>query len=474
MERLSTEAYGERDEESLYKFLKYCQAAAVKKGCFQIASISLEVKYMDPLAVLESIYEREALHFYMEHPLTEEAIAGAESVVEGSFEGPERFQKAKTFARDVLENMICIGDLGMPFSGPHFFASFTFFDVSEPEEAFFCPGKVFLPRWQVSNYGGVYGAVANVKVEAGSDLGILAKKIWAAHLKFNAFDYKRIGLAEDRDVESIKRIPVGGLDWYKEAVEAGVRGIRQGRYEKIVLARALDLKKERGFDALGSLNRLRTQFPECFACSVGNERGQSFIAAAPERLLKVSSGKLLTEALAGSAPRGKHVQEDAFYGQGLLSSEKDLREHQVVIDSIVRHLKALGISYNISKRPKLRKLANVQHLLSLIEAELPEGVNLLDVVERLHPTPAVGGSPLGAATKDIASIENFERGLYAGTVGWFDHQGDGEFVVAIRSALIDKRKARLYAGCGIVEGSDPGQEHEETEIKFEAILNNLE
>jgi menaquinone-specific isochorismate synthase len=118
-------------------------------------------------------------------------------------------------------------------------------------------------------------------------------------------------------------------------------------------------------------------------------------------------------------------------------------------------------------------LPNVQHLWSPVSAGLPPEMHLLDVFAMLHPTPAVGGQPREAARPDIARLERFDRGLYAGAVGWFDHTGDGEFVVAIRSALMDGAQARLFAGAGIVEGSVPAEEKAETDLKLAALLQAL-
>jgi menaquinone-specific isochorismate synthase len=157
----------------------------------------------------------------------------------------------------------------------------------------------------------------------------------------------------------------------------------------------------------------------------------------------------------------------------LLSDEKELREHRHVIASIERRLAPLGLQLDHANRPGLKRLANVQHLHTPVSAVLPAGVRLLDVLARLHPTPAVGGTPRAAACAQIRELEGFPRGLYAGPVGWIDHRGGGEFFVGIRSALIDGARARVYAGGGIVAGSVPEREFAETELKFKALLDAL-
>ena len=262
-------------------------------------------------------------------------------------------------------------------------------------------------------------------------------------------------------------------DVYRAAVARAVAMIEEGRFEKIVLARCRELTAAGALHPLKVLNALRQRFPDCYAFSFANGRGQSFIGASPERLLRVEQGTLLTEALAGSAPRGRTASEDAALGGALLGDDKELREHRHVVASIDRRLAPLGLRMVHAALPGLRRLANVQHLHTPVSAALPAGVRLLDVLARLHPTPAVGGSPRVAACAHIRELEGFSRGLYGGPVGWLDHRGGGEFLVGIRSALIDGARARAYAGGGIVAGSDPDRELAETDLKFKALLEAL-
>lgn len=224
---------------------------------------------------------------------------------------------------------------------------------------------------------------------------------------------------------------------------------------------------------MGVLNHLRQRYPECYSFSIASGRGQSFIGASPERLVRVADGRMHTAALAGSAPRGESASEDAALAQALLHSEKDLREHRLVLDAIAGSLADLGLKLEHPATPRLLGLANVQHLNTPISAALPPGVHILDLVERLHPTPAVGGVPQAEALTAIRRLEPFARGLYAGPQGWVDHRGGGEFFVGIRSALIDGRTATAYAGAGIVAGSEPEKELAETELKFRALIGAL-
>jgi menaquinone-specific isochorismate synthase len=182
---------------------------------------------------------------------------------------------------------------------------------------------------------------------------------------------------------------------------------------------------------------------------------------------------LKTEALAGSAPRGATASEDAAFAAALQGEEKEQREHRQVLDFLARELAALGLKPEFSDRPGVRRFANVQHLHTPVLAALPAGIRLLDVLARLHPTPAVGGVPRDRALALIRDLETVPRGLYAGAIGWIDAVGHGEFFVGLRSALIDGPRARLYAGAGIVAGSSPEKELIETEMKFQVMEEAL-
>ena len=180
-----------------------------------------------------------------------------------------------------------------------------------------------------------------------------------------------------------------------------------------------------------------------------------------------------TEALAGSAARGESAGEDARLAGDLLASEKDLHEHQLVAESIVRRLATLGVEASVESRPGLRALPNVQHLLSRIEGEIPGDKDFWQLLRALHPTPAVGGTPRENLMDVIAELEAHPRGLYAGTLGWIGPGGEAEAVVAIRSGLVRGAEVRLYAGAGIVAGSQPEIEKQETDLKLQVLLEAL-
>jgi menaquinone-specific isochorismate synthase len=463
----------ERDKVALRVFMEGCRETAREKGHFQIASISLAVKHIAPLAVLESIYQPEELHFYVERAADQQALAGAEAVASATFSGAGRFEQAQAFADEIMDNTIVVGDLNEPFTGPHFFTAFTF-DDTVPEGSAFPPATIFLPRWQVSRSKGKYGAVANIRVDPQADIEQLVARVWGAYQKFSVFDYKPeatggAAVVVSAVVSRSELVPGS----YQRAVTSALRDIEAGAYEKIVLARGVQLKADQPLQPLDVLNRLRERFSGCFTFSFGGGQGRSFIGATPERLLSIWNRRLLTEAIAGSAPRGATAGEDAKLARDLLESDKDLHEHACVRDSILRRLKSAGVDGRAEPIPQLLPLANVQHLRTAIEAEVGDEIHLLKILQELHPTPAVGGTPREAAVPRIAALEQMDRGLYSGVVGWFNHLNEGEMVVGIRSALIEGADACLYAGAGIVAGSTPEKEARETELKLGALLDAL-
>ncbi|MCC5805466.1 MAG: isochorismate synthase [Opitutales bacterium] len=476
MEVIETTRHHRPERSDLLRFLGACRDAAAEDGHWKVASISLRVRHIDPLAVLETIYEPGEHHAYLESPSAGRAIAGADAVVLGEWTGGDRFERARAFADEVLEHTVAVGDVGEPMGGPHFLGAFTFLDDPGADSPF--PGAtVFLPRWQVAQSGGAYVAVANCRIDAGSDIEAVVDRIWAAHGRFSSFAYdipvlRAAGTVclERKEVVSCRR----GVCGFRERVEEALQRIEAGEYEKIVLARALDLRFSAPLRPLETADCLRNRFPSCHIFSYANGCGQSLIGATPERLAETDGRRLRTEAIAGSAARGSGAMEDARLAGRLLHSEKDRREHEHVVASIRRRLAQVGLRWDgAGAEPRLLDLPNVRHLHTPIEVDLPETVDLLSVAAALHPTSAVGGTPRDRAVADIVDLEPFPRGLYAGLVGWFNHRRAGEWVVAIRSALVEGSGARLFAGAGIVRGSDPDREFAETEVKMRALLDAI-
>ncbi len=261
-------------------------------------------------------------------------------------------------------------------------------------------------------------------------------------------------------------------DGWKKTVKDAVQVIKSTSIDKIVLARELRLKFEDTIMAEAVLENLLKYQDTSYVFSLESGR-DCFIGASPERLVKKEGNQILSTCLAGSIGRGSTDEEDKHLGSKLLNDPKNLQEHRYVVEMIKQALGQEGLPVHVPETPVLMKTKDIQHLYTPVTARGNEGVSLFRLIAKLHPTPALGGLPKKEAVEWIRENEALERGLYAGPIGWIDSRGNGEFAVAIRSALLQGDEASLYAGCGIVEGSDPEEEYQETEIKFKPMLNAL-
>ena len=240
--------------------------------------------------------------------------------------------------------------------------------------------------------------------------------------------------------------------------------------EKIVLARRTTFHYNAAVCAVGLLQRLRLVNPDAFHFVVQPAPGISFFGASPERLLRLDGDAVETEAMAGTRPRGASADADARLERELLGSDKELREHRFVHTSIDQSLRRLCTSVTTQDTVGVRKLAHVQHLHTTFTGTLRRGVGVATVLEHLHPTPAVGGYPKRGAAELIAATEAFDRGWYAGPVGWLGAEA-AEFAVGIRSGVAHGDTLHLYAGDGIVRGSVADAEWAEMEQKIRQILD---
>ena len=252
----------------------------------------------------------------------------------------------------------------------------------------------------------------------------------------------------------------------------GAAAVRGGALEKVVVARAVGWRPPRPPDAVDALRRLAARYPDCHLFAVARGR-RVFLGASPERLVRVDGRTVRATSLAGSIARGATVALDGRQGAALMASSKDREEHAIVVRALTAALAELCDDVAAPAAPVLLTMPDVHHLYTPVTARLRDGVALLDVVARLHPTPAVGGAPREDALAFIRDHEGWDRGWYAAPVGWMDAGGDGEFAVALRSALLDGEEATLFAGCGIMGDSEPEAEYAESELKLRAMRDGL-
>lgn len=255
-------------------------------------------------------------------------------------------------------------------------------------------------------------------------------------------------------------------DEYESAVAEAVRRIDAGDLAKVVLARQLlgELHEEDGLRAV--INRLAEDYPDTWVYAV-----DGLIGASPETLVRVDHGTVSARVLAGTTARGAGEASDRARAAALASSAKDLAEHALAVASAVKRLEPHTARLDTSPEPFTLQLPNLWHLATDLKGTLGDGSSSLDLVQAVHPTAAVAGTPRRVALRVLGELEGFDRGRYAGPVGWIDGDGDGEWAIALRCAQVDADgTVAAYAGCGIVHDSVPSDELAETVMKFRPIV----
>ncbi|MEU6713510.1 isochorismate synthase [Nonomuraea sp. NPDC046802] len=352
--------------------------------------------------------------------------------------GPGRFAWAREWLATVLGDAHADDAVGTPGAGPVAFGSFTF-DEDAAGSVLVVPKAVLARRdgraWLTT--------IGEAPLESFSPVR----------------DPGRISYGDGS---------LSAPEW-EHVVARAARRIREGELEKVVLARDLVATAERPIDVRLLLARLARRYPECYTFSVAG-----LVGATPELLIRRTGQEIESLVLAGTTPRGTGPADDIARGAALLASTKDRYEHECAIASVRQTLAPLCSSLETPDEPELLALPNVQHLASHVTGRLADGASVLDVVAAMHPTAAVGGTPTPTAIKVIRELEGMDRAGYAGPVGWIDAGGDGEWGIALRSGLVQGRRARLFAGCGIMGDSDPAAELTEAQAKFRVMQYALE
>lgn len=259
---------------------------------------------------------------------------------------------------------------------------------------------------------------------------------------------------------------------YMNAVKDVTAQIRGGEAEKVVIARSIKMNFEKEVSSVAALHHISNEQQESYHFGLQKD-GKLFFGATPERLIEISNGRAYSACVAGSSKRGKTAEDDKALGEELLADRKNREEHQYVVNMISKVFNEFCTDISMSSNPKLMKIRDIQHLFTPIEAKVEKDIDIFSFVEALHPTPALGGVPTNKSMAMIRKEEQMDRGYYAAPIGWTDTGGDGEFAVAIRSALLDGDSAYLYAGGGIVLDSEVEKEYEETWVKFRPVLRAL-
>jgi salicylate biosynthesis isochorismate synthase/menaquinone-specific isochorismate synthase len=328
------------------------------------------------------------------------------------------------------------------------------------------PASLVLPELSVCRSGGKTFVTLNAAVRPGDDPDGVAA---AMEARLAGLRTDPLPMLDPHPTQQAEIASVRPPDDFERTIAAATERIEAGEMSKVVLAREVLVRAATAHDPAAVFGALREQFSSCFCFCCGTPEA-AFVGASPELLLRRSGASVSTVALAGSTRRSSDPSVDDHLGEQLLRSDKDRREQAIVAERIARSLRPHSVWVEAAPEPEIVKVANIQHLATPIVAQLAEPRSAVELAGLLHPTPAVGGEPREAAIAAIAELERMDRGWYAGPVGWMDATEDGEFCVALRSAVLRDREAHLYAGVGIVAGSDPAAELAETEVKLGALL----
>jgi salicylate biosynthesis isochorismate synthase/menaquinone-specific isochorismate synthase len=392
---------------------------------------------------------------------------GAAAVVEA--DGPGRFAETAAACRR-LNGRAVVGDASAepPPFGPVWVGGFAFADDggTAPEWRSLAPGQLVMPEVALARRGGEARMAVTVSVAPGGDPEEILARVDERLAELRPAS---MPLLDPDPVEHARVASAAPPQHFESAVTRAVERIAAGELTKVVLAREVRVHAPADIDPAPVYDGLRAGFPACFCYLVGTPE-LTFLGASPELLARREGQRVQTVALAGTRRRSADPAVDSLLGEQLLNSPKDREEQAIVTRRIMRTLDPVSVWVTSADEPVLVKVLNVQHLGTPIRAQLAEPLSAVEVVGRLHPTPAVGGEPRERALPLIPALEGLDRGWYAGPIGWTDLFEDGEFCVALRCALLRGNVAHLYAGEGIVADSDPAQELEANEAKLQALL----
>jgi salicylate biosynthesis isochorismate synthase len=459
-----------RAAQRLQRHLDAALRRARSTGAAALVSVSSAVdERVDPTAVAAASRRPGEPWFCLEQPDRDRsALAAIGSVRALEAHGPDRFKQVAKRWRALAAAAIADDADGPPGSGLIALGGFAFAadGADTPRWDGFAPASLIVPDVSLARKAGRVALTLNLDVEPDDAVEDLLERA-----------SRRLGELRSPPLPLLDPAPTGSFAvsspmppaHYEEAVASAVRRIRAGELEKIVLARDVEVRAPTDHDPAAVLGVLREAFSSSYVFAVGR-RDATFVAATPELLIRREGQRASTVALAGSIGRSADPAVDDHLGEQLLGSDKDREENAIVARRIVRALAPHSVWVTAAPDPVVVRVANIQHLARPIRAQLTSPVGAIELAGVLHPTPAVGAEPGELAQTLIPALEGLDRGWYAGTVGWTDASGDGEFCVALRCALLRGRLAHLYAGGGIVRDSDPASELAETEVKLQVML----
>ncbi|WP_416363554.1 isochorismate synthase [Pseudomonas sp. NFX183] len=440
---------------------------AIEHGKPVLASYALNITALDLLALFERVDEPHAECLFWRAPEDDKSLFGWGVAAELIGAGAQRFATVDAQWRDWLEGAVVHGPLAPTVCG-----GFRFDHQVKASPAWqgFGDASLLLMTLLLVRDGDACWLLCQQRVAADD----VAQRCCEHVLnQWNALMDRYVSGPRPTAAPHHTRDQCLPRACWESKIAHALDVLRDTPLQKVVLAREVLSEFSRPINAGRTLATLASNDPGAYLFAFRRHQA-CFIGASPERLVKLHNGHLQTLALAGTTRRDPNPEHDTQLAHALLACEKNQHEHAVVVQIIQRDLAPWVAPLQVPPAPHIKRLSRVQHLATLIEGPLHPRRSLLDMVALLHPTPAVGGHERQQALEHIRQFEGFDRGWYAAPLGWLDAHGNGEFIVGLRSALLKGNQARLFAGCGIVEHSDPACEYDETCIKLAGMRAALQ
>ena len=434
----------------------------------RIISYILPFDHIKISGKVDEILNNSERSFYFENPESDFMIIGNDEILNITGNGESRFAITDKKIREWKDKIVSNHDIIKIRQIPLFIGAMKFMvEHSDGDWKDFNDSTWFVPKTMFLRTDNKQFFIFNFLYTSQTQFEYILSNFKIKLEHFSKVNENNSPLPVIREIKG--NSPKDKKKW-KQLIDQALESIENRQFNKVVLARKVDLllSGELNFEKVISKFRSDYNTSYLFAYHFGKS---FFFGATPESLGKFSEGKVQFDALAGSAPRGENEKEDKEFEMKLLMSKKDKAEHKFVIDHIKKALSSVCEDIIEKEKFKVKKLSNIQHLLTIISAELKPESSLFSVIKEIYPTPAICGSPQSEALHFIKKHENFRRGLYSGIIGWFNLDNEGEFVVALRSALNYGNRLIAYAGSGIVQNSEADPEFAETELKLKPIMS---
>lgn len=433
---------------------------------YNITSFINPVFNFDRSAVLSEINSKFNKVFYWEIPEQNFSFTGFGELIDISVNGSARFiqtsEQIEGIEKKLFSNHNQFSELDIPLvlGGMKFSVN-----DGTKEWSGFKDSDWFIPKFLIFSQKGKNYLVINSFTNENTKDETDCKEVFEL-LESKTDNLSRNGRITAKNVsdENLEK-----SNWEKNIKEA-LDQIDKDHFTKIVVSRKKNILLDKKPDLSVLLEKLAQKYPACYVFAYGN-KDNIFLGASPEKLVKYDKNQIEADALAGSIARGTTPEEDKKFETELLESKKNLAEQKSVVDFIASTFGNFSNKIDFPHHPVIKKFGNIQHLFTPIKAEVDPDFNIFELISSIHPTPAICGAPCVIARSVINDLENYKRGLYSGVIGWLNFNKKGEFAVGIRSALLNDKNLVVFAGCGIVKGSDPELEFNEAELKMIPILS---